>query len=58
MKNKQKQLKSKDKNNNGHKDNYKEIFNELDKERFGKIIELTNEINQNDLIYYFKGNSA
>ena len=23
---------------NGHKDNYKEIFNELDKERFGKII--------------------
>ena len=43
---------------NGHKDNYKEIFNELDKERFGKIIELTNEINQNDLIYYFKGNSA
>ena len=43
---------------NGHKDNYKEISNELDKERFGKIIELTNEINQNDLIYYFKGNSA
>ena len=39
-----------------HKD--KEIFNELVKERFAKIIELTDEINQNDLVYYFKGSSA
>ena len=41
-----------------HKDNYKEIFEELVKERFDEIKELTNEINQNDLIYYFKGNTA
>ena len=34
-------------------DNYKEIFEELVKERFYEIKELTNEINQNDLIYYF-----
>ena len=31
-------------------DNYKEIFEELVKERFDEIRELTNEINQNDLI--------
>ena len=42
---------------NDHKYNYKEILNELVKERFDKIIELTNEINQNDLMYYFKGDS-
>ena len=41
-----------------HKDNYKEIFEELAKERFDEIKELTSEINQNDLIYYFKGNAA
>ena len=38
-----------------HKGNV--IFNELAKEKFDKI-ELTDEINQNDLIYYFKGSSA
>ena len=36
----------------GHKK--KEIFNELAKERFDKIIELTYEINQNNLIYNLK----
>ena len=34
-----------------HKDNHKEIFEELVKERFDEIKELTNEINQNDLKY-------
>ena len=41
-----------------HKDNYKEVFEELVKEKFDEIKELTNEINQNELIYYFKGNTA
>ena len=45
-------------NEDGHKDNYKKIFEELVKERFDEIKELTHEINQNDLIYYFKGNTA
>ena len=39
-----------------HKDNYKEIFEELVKERFDEIKELTKEINQNELIYCFKDN--
>ena len=30
---------------------------ELVKQRFDEIKELTNEINQNDLMYYFKGNT-
>ena len=34
---------------------YKKIFEELVKERFAEK-KLTNEINQNDLIYYFIGN--
>ena len=34
-----------------HKDNYKEIFEEPDKEIF-------DEIKQNDLIYYFKSNTT
>ena len=41
-----------------HEDNYKEIFEELPEERFGEIKELINKINQNDLIYYFRGNTA
>ena len=41
-----------------HEDNYKEIFEELPEKRFGEIKELINKINQNDLIYYFKGNTA
>ena len=44
-------------NKDYHKDNYKEIFEELIKERFDEIKELTDEIDQNDFIYYFKGNS-
>ena len=39
-----------------HKD--KQIFNELVKKTFDKIIELIFEINRNDLIYFFKGSSA
>ena len=35
-----------------HKNNYKEIFEEL-----VNIKELTNETNQNDLTFYFKGNT-
>ena len=40
-------------NKDDHSDNYKEIFEEWVKERFDKIKELTDEVNQNDLIYYF-----
>ena len=40
-------------NEDDHKDNYKEILEELFKERFDEIKELTDEINQNDLTYYF-----
>ena len=48
-------------NEDDHKDNYTEIFEKLlKKERFDEIIELTNEMNQNDLTYffYFEGNTA
>ena len=44
-------------NKDNHKDNYEEIFEELVKERFDEIKELTDELNQNNLIYYFKGNT-
>ena len=44
-------------NKDDHKDNYKNIFEELVKERFHEIKELTDEKNQNDLICYFKGNT-
>ena len=37
-------------------DNHKEIFEELVKEKFDKIKELTDKINHADLIYYFPGN--
>ena len=37
--------------------NYNKIFEELN-ERFDEIKELTNEINQNDLMYYFKSNTS
>ena len=36
----------------------KEIFDELVKERFDETKELANGINQNHLIYYFKGNTG
>ena len=35
-----------------------EIFEELVQESFDEIKELAYKINQNDLIYYFKGNAA
>ena len=41
-----------------HKDNYKTIFEELVKERFDEIKELSEEIQKNDLTYYFEGNTA
>ena len=43
---------------NDHKDNYKEVFEELVTERFDEIKELTDEIDHDDLIYYFTGNTA
>ena len=36
----------------------KKIFEELVKEKFDEIKELSNEINQNELIYCFKGNTV
>ena len=38
-------------NKDDHKDNCKEIFEELVKGRFDKIKEITNEINRNDLTF-------
>ena len=43
-------------NTNNHKGNYKEVFEELVKERFGEIKKLNDDRNHNDLIYHFKGN--
>ena len=48
-------LKNKD---DHHKDNCKEIFEKLVKERFDEIKELTNKIKYDDLTYYFTGNTA
>ena len=45
-------------NKGDHKNNYKEIFEGLVKKGFNEIKELTDDINQNDLIYYFKSNTA
>ena len=45
-------------NKDDHKNSYEEIFEELVKERFDKIKELTDEINNGNLIYYFAGNTA
>ena len=41
-----------------HNFNYKKVFEKLVKEIFDEIKELTNEINQNDLIYYFKSHAS
>ena len=41
-------------NKDDRKDNYKKIFDKLVKERFDEIKELTDEINQNYLVYFFK----
>ena len=38
-------------NKDDHKDNCKEIFEELVQGRFDEIKELTNEINRNDLTF-------
>ena len=45
-------------NKDDHQDNYKEIFEELVKEKFDEIKELTYEIKNDDLIYYFTSNTA
>ena len=45
-------------NKDDHKDNYKEIIEKLVKERFDKIKELSSEINDDDLKYYFKRYTA
>ena len=39
------------------KDIYKEIFETIVKEKFDEIKEITNEVIQNDLTYYFTGNT-
>ena len=44
--------------NDDHKDDYKTVFEGLVKERFDEIKQLTHEINQNYLIYYFKSNTS
>ena len=43
-------------NKDDQEDNYKNVLEELFQERSDKIKELINEITQNDLTYYFKGN--
>ena len=45
-------------NNNVKNDSHEEIFENLVKERFYEIIDLTNKANFDDLIYYFKGDSS
>ena len=45
-------------NKDDHKDNCKEIFEKLVKERFDEIKELTNKITHDDLTNYFTGNTA
>ena len=45
-------------NKDDHKDNCKEIFEKLVKERFDEVKELTNKIKHDDLTYYFTGNTA
>ena len=42
-------------NKDDHKDNYKKLFEESVIERSNDIKERTDEINHDDLIYYFKG---
>ena len=44
--------------NKDHKNNYKEIFEKLVEQRLYVIQELTDEVNHDDSIYYFKGNTA
>ena len=74
MKNKRKRLKSKEKqkdaitnqkirlkaftNKDHHKDIYKEILDQIVKEKIDNIRELTDEINDHYLRYYFIGDTA
>ena len=44
-------------NKDDHKSVYKEIFDQLVKEKFDEIKKLTDEIDLNDLIYYCKNNT-
>ena len=48
-------LTNKDDHKDDHKNIYKDIFDKIAKEIFDEIKKLTDEINQNDLTYYFKG---
>ena len=41
----------------GGKEIYQEIYEQLVQEKFDEMQELTDEINQNDLTYYFQGNT-
>ena len=45
-------------NKNDHKSTYKEIFDKLVKEKSDEIKELSDPINHNDLIHYFKNNTT
>ena len=45
-------------NKDAHEDNCKEMFEEPVIERFDEIKELTDEINHDDLVYYFTANTA
>ena len=45
-------------NKDNLKSDYKETLDKVVKEKLGKIEELTNEIDYNDLINYFKNNTA
>ena len=45
-------------NKGDHKDNYKEIFEKLVKEKFDEIKQLNYETNHNDVIHYFKSNAT
>ena len=44
-------------NKDDHKSVYKEVFDQLVKEKIDEIKELTDEIDHNDLIYYCKNNT-
>ena len=51
-------LTNKDDHKDDHKYIHKEKFDKLVKEKFDGIKELTYEIDQNDLTYYFKGDTT
>ena len=45
-------------NKDAHKVNYQKMYDELVKERLDETKELTNKVNQNDLMSYVKANIA